>query len=312
MNGGVHWRKPGRPDEQHMNQSQHKPERVCPGLWQAVTLWRHKRRWTQRNLKRQEHADALIVSHTKSGRTWLRIMISYLYHLRYGTPESEIIDYDNLHKLNPAIPRLYFNRDTRVPVFGRHQRHVQVSASKKVLFLVRDPRDVAVSFYFHVCNRASERELSRKGIAAEARSLSLYQFVTHEELGIPRIISHFNRWHEEMQAMPSTLVVHYEQMRAEPLITLGKIMPFIDRPFNEDELQQAVDFASFDSLSRKEKDGFFTSGRMRPTNPNDAGSFKVRRGRVGGYTDYFTEQENAFIDAMVREQLHPFYGYSAT
>ena len=233
-------------------------------------------------------------------------MISYLYHLRYGTPESEIIDYDNLHKLNPAIPRLYFNRDTRVPIFGRHQRYVPAPASKKVLFLVRDPRDVAVSFYFHVRNRASERELSRKDISAEARSLSLYQFVTHEELGIPRIISHFNRWHEEMQTMPSTLVAYYEQMRAEPVITLGKIMHFIDCPFDEDELRQAVEFASFDSLSRKEQDGFFSSGRMRPTNPDDAGSYKVRRGRVGGYTDYFTEEENAVIDAMVRNSCIHF------
>ena len=289
-------------------QTQYRPA----GLWRSLSLWRHKRRWTQRNLERQKNADALIVSHTKSGRTWLRIMISYLYHLRYGTPASEIIDYDNLHKLNPAIPRLYFNRDTRVPIFGRRPRHVPVAADKKVLFLVRDPRDVAVSFYFHICNRASERELSRKGISAAARSLSLYQFVTHEELGIPRIISHFNRWHAEMQTMPSTLVAHYEELRAEPVIALGNIMHFIDSPFDTDELQQAVEFASFDSLSRKEKDGFFSSGRMRPTNPDDSDSYKVRRGRVGGYTDYFTEEENAVIDTMVREQLHPFYGYSGT
>jgi Sulfotransferase domain len=295
-----------------MNRMQHQAKRTRAGLWQSVNLWRHKRRWVRRNLERQQNADALIVSHTKSGRTWLRIMISHLYHLRYETPESEIIDYDNLHKLNPAIPRLYFNRDTRVPTFDLNKPYVQVPASKKVLFLVRDPRDVAVSFYFHVCNRASERELSRKGISTEAMSLSLYQFVTHEELGIPRIISHFNRWHEEMQAMPSTLVIHYEQIRTEPVNTLGKIMPFIDRPFDEDELRQAVEFASFDSLSRKEKDGFFTSGRMRPTNPDDAGTFKVRRGKVGGYRDYFTEEENVAIDAMVRERLHPFYCYHDT
>ena len=282
---------------------------TLPGLWQAAKLWRHKRRWARRNIARQADADALIVSHTKSGRTWLRIMISYLYHLRYNTPESMILDYDNLHRLNPAIPRLYFNRDTRVPTFGRHDGHVGVPADKKVLFLVRDPRDVAVSFCFHIRNRASARELSRKGIPPDAGSLSLYAFVTHDRLGIPRVIEHFNRWHEEMQAMPSTLLVHYESMRAEPETTLDRIMRFLDRPFSEQELQQAVAFAAFDSLARKEKDGFFDSGRMRPTDPNDAGSFKVRRGKVGGYRDYFTEEENAVIDAMVRERLNPEFGY---
>jgi alcohol sulfotransferase len=286
------------------------PGRITPpGLWQRAKLWRHKRRWARRNIARQANADALIVSHTKSGRTWLRIMISYLYYLRYNTPESIILDYDNLHSLNPAIPRLYFNRDTRVPTFGRNDGHVRVPADKKVLFLVRDPRDVAVSFYFHVRNRASAHELSRKGIPQEAGSLSLYEFVTHHSFGIPRVIEHFNRWHEEMREMPFTLLVHYETMRSEPVTTLGRIMRFLDRPFSEEELRQAVAFASFDSLARKEKEGFFDSGRMRPTDPNDAGSFKVRRGKVGGYRDYFTDAENAVIDTIVREQLNPEFGY---
>jgi hypothetical protein len=293
-----------------MNRTEHQTDRARAGLWQSVKLWRHKRRWVKRNLERQEQADALIVSHTKSGRTWLRIMISHLYHLRYGTPANEIIDFDNLHRLNPAIPRLYFNRDTRVPTFSRNNGYIKVSDDKKILFLVRDPRDVAVSFYFHVCNRASERELIRKGISLDARSLSLYQFVTDEELGIPRVIHHFNRWHDEMKNMPHTMVVKYEQLRAEPVTTLDGIMRFLDRAFEENELVKAVEFASFDSLSRKEKDGFFQSGRMRPTRPDDTGSHKVRRGKVGGYRDYFTSEENAHIDALVSDRLHSFFDYA--
>ena len=139
----------------------------------SVALWRHKRRWARRNIYQLRNADALVVSHTKSGRTWLRVMMSYLYHLEYGTPASEIIAFDNLHSLNRAIPRIYFNRDTRVPTFTHANGHVQVEKEKKVLFLVRDPRDVAVSFYFHVVNRASERESIRKGIPQHARSLAL-------------------------------------------------------------------------------------------------------------------------------------------
>jgi hypothetical protein len=276
----------------------------------SIALWRHKRRWARRNIYQLRNADALVVSHTKSGRTWLRVMMSYLYHLEYGTPANEIIAFDNLHSLNKAIPRIYFNRDTRVPTFARDNGHVQVANDKKVLFLVRDPRDVAVSFYFHVVNRASDRELLRKGIPQHARSLALYDFVIHDELGIPRVIRHYNRWHEEMVAMPHTLIVKYEQLRAEPLITLGEVMRFLDRDFSEEQLLRAVEFASFDSLSRKEKNGFFQSGRLRPTDPRDSGTFKVRRGKVGGYRDYFMEEEIETIDALVRNGLDPAYGYS--
>jgi hypothetical protein len=279
-------------------------------FFHSLVLWRHKRRWARKNIYQLGNADALVVSHTKSGRTWLRIMMSYLYHLEYGTPANAIIAFDNLHSLNRAIPRIYFNRDTRVPTFARDNGYIPVEKGKKVLFLVRDPRDVAVSFYFHVVNRASERELNRKGIPQQAKSLTLYDFVMHEELGIPRVIRHYNRWHDEMASMPHTMVVKYDQLRAEPLATLGDIMRFLDREFSHTQLLKAVDFASFDSLSRKEKTGFFQSGSMRPTDPRDSRSFKVRRGKVGGYRDYFTEEENHTIDALLRNELKPAYGYS--
>lgn len=278
------------------------------GMLQSFVLWRHKRRWVRKHLYQQRHADVLVISHTKSGRTWLRIMISHLYHLAYGIPANAIIDFDNLHKLNPAIPKIYFNRDTRVPTLARDSGFVPAPSDRRTLFLVRDPRDVAVSFHFHVCNRASARELLRKGIPERARTLSLYEFVTNDELGIPRVISHYNRWHAEMQNMPRALVISYEDLHTDTVDTLGRVMRFIDREFDRGQLARAVEFAAFDSLSRKEKTGFFNSGRMQPTDPDDAGSRKVRRGKVGGYRDYFSAEQNAVIDALMKE-LHPAFGY---
>ena len=272
--------------------------------------WRHKWRWSRRNIEKLRTADAVVVSHTKSGRTWLRVMISYLYHLEYGTPANDVLSFDNLHALNSAIPRIYFTRDTNVPRFLPGRTHVQVAGDKKVLFLLRDPRDAAVSFYFHVLNRASDRELIRKGIAAEARYLPLYKFILDERLGVTRVIQHYNRWLEEMKALSHTLVVKYEDLRAEPVASLGRIIEFLDHAFSHKDLVMAVEFASFDSLSRKEKEGFFTSGRLRPADPGETGSFKVRRGKVGGYRDYFTAEQNDRIDALVNRQLHPFFGYS--
>jgi hypothetical protein len=278
--------------------------------FKSLAEWHHKWRWSRRNIQKLRTADAVVVSHTKSGRTWLRVMISYLYHLEYGTPANEVISFDNLHALNPAIPRIYFTRDTNVPLFVPGRTHEQVASDKKVLFLLRDPRDAAVSFYFHVLNRASEREMIRKGIDPDARSLPLYEFVLDEKLGVSRVIQHYNRWLEEMKSLSHTLVVKYEDLRADPVTSLGRIIEFLDHSFRHEDLVKAVEFASFDSLSRKEKEGFFSSGRMRPADPEEAGSFKVRRGKVGGYRDYFTAEQNDRIDALVREYLHPFFGYS--
>ena len=293
-----------------MDPDAEKPASRMPQPVEALLEWRHKRRWSRRNIRKLRCADAVVVSHTKSGRTWLRVMISHLYHLEYGIPANEILDFDNLHALIPAIPRIYFTRDTNVPTFLPGAGHVRVESDKKVLFLLRDPRDAAVSFYFHVRNRASERELIRKGIPSGARSMSLYDFVVDDELGVPRVIRHYNRWYAEMQGMSATMVVKYEEMRADPQSVFSRIMQFIDHDFVPDKVARAVEFASFESLSRKEQDGFFPSGRLRPANTMDTGAFKVRRGKVGGYSDYFTDEQTGHIDALVRNSLHPFFKYN--
>jgi len=274
-----------------------------------IEAWLHRIRWAKRNIRQMRSADGILVSHTKSGRTWLRVMISHAYHLEYGVPANELIKFDNLHQLNPAIPKLFFLRDTKIPTFTIKGRSVAIPAGKKTLFIVRDPRDVAVSFFFHVHNRASFRELDRKGISSEDRSLELYDFMVSEKLGVIRVIDHMNRWYDEMQHMQYRSIIKYEQMRSDPEQALDKVLTFLDRKFEPDVITNAVEFAAFDNLSRKEADGFFNSDKLKPTDVKDGNSYKVRRGKIGGYRDYFDDQQNVYLDSLVGDRLNPDYGY---
>ena len=275
-----------------------------------LASWPHRRRWSNRNIRIVEQADGIVVSHTKSGRTWLRVMISHLYHLRYGVSATEIMKFDNFHQLNSNIPKIYYTRDTQTPSFTLSGDAVAYPDDKKVLFLVRDPRDVAVSFYFHVQNRASRRELYRKGIPPETKALSLYEFVTSENLGVPRVIGFMNRWYREMPRFSAVLLMSYESMRAEPEAALKQAIEFLDREFEPDLIQKAAEFASFENLRRKEADGIFETGRLKPANVGERDSFKVRRGKIGGYKDYFEAEQIEYLDALVRETLLSDFGYA--
>ena len=48
---------------------------------------------------------------------------------------------------------------------------------------------------------------------------------------------------------------------------------------------------------------------MKPGNADDPSSFKVRRGKVGGWRDYVTDAQADALEAMVRERLNPVYRY---
>jgi hypothetical protein len=49
---------------------------------------------------------------------------------------------------------------------------------------------------------------------------------------------------------------------------------------------------------------------MMPGDKDNPDSFKVRRAKVGGYRDYFTDEEVAAIDAKLAAELDPLFGYS--
>ena len=62
----------------------------------------------------------------------------------------------------------------------------------------------------------------------------------------------------------------------------------------------------------EQKNVFWLSGgRMTAKDKNNPNSFKVRRAKVGGYRDYFTDDEAAQIDRAIQESLSPVFGYGA-
>ena len=61
-----------------------------------------------------------------------------------------------------------------------------------------------------------------------------------------------------------------------------------------------------------EREKFFqdVGNRLRPGDRENPESYKARRGKVGGYADYFTDEEISRIRALIAQRLSPIYGYS--
>ena len=114
-----------------------------------------------------------------------------------------------------------------------------------------------------------------------------------------------------MPSLSSLLVVRYEDMRARPEETLGKILEFMGTPASATELSEVVEFARFDNMKKLESKRVFwlSGGRMVPGDRSDPNSYKVRRAKVDGYRDDFSPEELAQIDTLIAETLDPQFGY---
>ncbi|MET4129238.1 sulfotransferase domain-containing protein [Roseovarius sp. MBR-6] len=262
---------------------------------------------------RLKRADAAVVSYGKSGRTWLRVMMSRLYQQVYDLPEDILIGFDNFHNMDARIPRVFYTHDNYI---GDYTGNTDTKADfydKKVLLLMRDPRDVAVSQFFQWRYRMRPGKKALNDYLPDGDESPIFDFVMHEGGGLPKVIAFMNLWAQEMAKVRALELVRYEDMRADPHEAMTRVARFLDIPADAVAVQDAVDFASYENMKKKETDQSFrlSGGRMAPGDQDNPDSYKVRRAKVGGYRDYFDDAQIAAIDALVAERLDPVYGYGA-
>ncbi len=269
--------------------------------------WQKLRR-SRKKLRLFRGADVVVVSYAKSGRTWLSVLISHIVHQKFGTPVEELVSSSKFRKRHPAVPVFFMTADNFAPARMSDAALLSLYGQRKVLLLVRDPRDVAVSHYFQLSKRCSPLTRSLFGVPDDLGEMSLFDFVCGEA-GLPQVIDWLNRWERRIAQLPRALRISYEELRADTPRVLRRVTDFIGWRCSDAEIAAAVDFASFEKLQSLERQRFFHSGRMQPGDAADAESYKVRRGKVGGYRDYFSPEEIDRIDALVAERLAPGLGY---
>jgi hypothetical protein len=275
---------------------------------------RRVERWLRgrEQYRKLQNADCVVVSFGKSGRTWLRVMLSRFYQMRHGLSERHLIGFDNLHLRNRVIPKIFFTHDNYTKDYTGNLDSKLDYAGKKVVLLVRHPADVAVSQYYQWQYRMKPNKVALNRYPERGQDVSIFDFVTREYAGLTRTIEFMNGWAADVARGDDLLVVRYEDMRAQPERVLGQILAFIGTPGSEDEIRAAVAFASFENMRKMEANSTFwlSGGRMRPRDRSNPQSFKTRRGKVGGYRDHFDAREIALIDRVIAEQLSPVFGYA--
>jgi hypothetical protein len=275
-----------------------------------VRAERYLRGWEEYRLL--ESSDVVVVSFGKSGKTWLRVLLSRFYQIRYGLPASSLLKHDSFHRLKPADSRVLFTHDNYLSDLTGTVGSKSDYSGKRILLLVRHRADVAVSQFFPWKHRMKPR---KRVINAYPNldELALADFVFHEISGIPEIIRFMNQWANELNAFDQLLVVRYESLDAATIETLGRILGFMGEEPTSEELAECIRFSSVEHMRSLEQRAFFRNfgRRLAPGDPSNPESYKVRRAKVNGYLDYFQAEQVVRIGALVSENLSPIYGYGA-
>ena len=253
----------------------------------------YRRRWRRR-------ADAIVVSFPKAGRTWLRALLATAFRAHFDhAPGRDLLDLRSLAH-DPRIPRVRFKHDDAPQLKRPDELVLEKSEYRdvRVVLLVRDLRDLAVSAYFQMTRR--ERRFDGE----------IESFLRGARGGVDTMIRFLNIWSQEREVPKDLLLLRYEDLHRDPAAELGRVLAFLGVDgVSPGTLAASVEASAFDRMRALESTGQQASGRLRPGESDDPESFKTRRGAIGAYHEYLRPEQAAWIESRMRSELDPWYGY---
>lgn len=241
-----------------------------------------------------EHGVIWVSSYPKSGNTWMRFVLTYLFagdvvssaDVDALIPEAMIVPGYRL-KLpdeRSVLLKTHWEMDSSLPMMNR---------TKGFIYLVRNPLDVMISqFHFNMMrNFKGYSEKSDKEIK-ELKNYYIKTFIQYQ--GNPLVgdgggntswVGHVSSWTAETQHYPF-VIVRYEDMITNPEAEIRRVAVFFNKELNNDEVANIVRKTSFKAMKkmedkeiRDEKHGFFFHKGLK--NSHDSGNRFMRKGKTG-------------------------------
>lgn len=234
----------------------------------------------------------LLVEYPKSGGTWLGQLISN--YLKIPFPRNRF----------PILKRSFFH--------SHYLPKYNIPKNKKIVYLVRDGRDVLVSLYYHQLLWNEKNQLSPKDVKYHRSkvpfndyenvkdNMSAFIKYTFEEK--PSKWQHFTYmgnwyeyntlWLQEIKKRDNIYLIKYEDLLENPFETTKKMLHnfFGEKEVDEAYLEEIISNFSFENQSK------------RKHGEENKNSF-LRKGIQGDWKNYFNESDKQLFKKYTHNLL---------
>lgn len=261
-----------------------------------------------------------LASYPKSGNTWMRALLNnYLeageapsdinqlertanINLRTWYDEllmieSSLLTHAEIDALRPMLYRRYAAQHGGDKQFCKIHDAFRTlpdgtpifppDVTAGVIYLIRDPRDVAISYAHHNSTSIDEAVAA---MADNAHGLFMRQDTALNQ--VPQWMgswsSHVRSWVDESQ-LP-LLVVRYEDLSADPAHTFALAVAFVGLPLDQARLDKAVRFSRFETLRQQERQHGFRE-------KTQASESFFRKGKAGDWRETLSAEQIARIES---------------
>jgi hypothetical protein len=161
---------------------------------------------------------------------------------------------------------------------------------KSVVFLMRDPRDTVVSAYF------------QKSLRLGGYEGNLSAYLADPVFGVENVIRFNLTWLDRGRALPAFHVVTYEALVADTAKVLRSVGDFLGVELRDTDIARVVGEHAFAKMRERQAQGEVSSShrqKLLPTDRDNPESYKSRRGKPGGYVDYFSPADLSYCDELL-------------